>query len=93
VVRLGGGVFYERIQGNMTFNQINYPSALLTPKIYYGNLSTVANSSGTRFPLNVAGLPPQGRSELPVTSRSELRFTSKPGGPTNRYVYTKHEAF
>jgi hypothetical protein len=61
VVRLGGGVFYERLQGNMIFNQINYPPQLLTPKIYYGNLSTIANSAGTLFPLNVAGLSPEGK--------------------------------
>jgi len=61
VVRMGGGVFFERIQGNMIFNQINYPPELLTPKIYYGNLSTIANSSGTLFPLNVAGLSPEGK--------------------------------
>ncbi|HXB68524.1 MAG TPA: hypothetical protein VNY05_09785 [Candidatus Acidoferrales bacterium] len=61
VVRMGGGVFFERIQGNMIFNQINYPPELLTPKIYYGNLSNIANSSGTLFPLNVAGLSPEGK--------------------------------
>ena len=61
VVRLGGGVFYERLQGNMIFNQINYPPELLTPKIYYGNLSTIASSSGTLFPLNAAGLSPEGK--------------------------------
>jgi len=61
VVRMGGGVFYERIQGNMIFNQINYPPELLTPKIYYGNLSTIGNSAGTLFPLNVAGLSPEGK--------------------------------
>ena len=61
VVRLGGGVFYERLQGNMIFNQINYPPELLTPKIYYGNLSNIASSAGTLFPLNVAGLSPEGK--------------------------------
>jgi hypothetical protein len=29
VVRLGGGVFYERIQGNMIFNQINFLDSAL----------------------------------------------------------------
>jgi hypothetical protein len=61
VIRMGGGVFYERIQGNMIFNQINYPPQLLTPKIYYGNLSTIASSAGTLFPLNAAGLSPEGK--------------------------------
>ncbi|MGA2117893.1 MAG: carboxypeptidase regulatory-like domain-containing protein [Bryobacteraceae bacterium] len=61
VVRFGAGVFYERLQGNMIFNQINYPPELLTPKIYYGNLSALSSESGLLFPLNVAGLSPDGK--------------------------------
>jgi hypothetical protein len=61
VIRAGGGVFYERIQGNMIFNQINYPPGLITPKLYYGNLSDLASASSTLFPLNVAGLSPEGK--------------------------------
>jgi hypothetical protein len=61
VVRLGGGVFYERIQGNMIFNQINFPPGILTPKIYYGNLNDIAKSSGTLFPLVAGGLSPEGK--------------------------------
>jgi hypothetical protein len=61
VVRLGGGIFYERIQGNMIFNQINFPPGLLTPKLYYGNLNDIAKSAGTLFPLAAAGLSPEGK--------------------------------
>lgn len=61
VIRIGGGVFYERIQGNMIFNQINFPPALLTPKLYYGNLNDIASASGTVFPIAVAGLSPEGK--------------------------------
>ncbi|HEY2011935.1 MAG TPA: TonB-dependent receptor [Bryobacteraceae bacterium] len=61
VVRAGGGIFYERIQGNMIFNQINYPPGLVTPKLYYGNLNDLASSAGTLFPLNIAGLSPEGK--------------------------------
>jgi hypothetical protein len=61
VVRMGGGVFYERIQGNMIFNQINFPPGLLTPKIYYGNLNDIAKSAGTLFPLAAAGLSSEGK--------------------------------
>ncbi|MCX6633166.1 MAG: carboxypeptidase regulatory-like domain-containing protein, partial [Candidatus Solibacter sp.] len=61
VVRAGGGVFYERIQGNMIFNQIGYPPGVVTPKLYYGNLNDLASASGTLFPLNVAGLSPEGK--------------------------------
>src|SRR5260370_19337832 len=58
---MGGGVFYERIQGNMFFNQINSPPGLLTPKIYYGNLNDISSSSGTLFPLAAAGLSAEGK--------------------------------
>ena len=61
VVRLGGGVFYERIQGNMIFNQINFPPGLLTPKIYYGSLNGIAQAGSTLFPLAAAGLSPEGK--------------------------------
>ena len=61
VVRMGGGVFYERIQGNMIFNQINYPPGLITPKLYYGNLNDLSSATNTLFPLNVAGLSPEGK--------------------------------
>jgi len=61
VVRMGGGVFYERIQGNMIFNQINFPPGLLTPKSYYGNLNDIAKSPGTLFPLATAGLSAEGK--------------------------------
>jgi hypothetical protein len=61
VVRMGGGVFYERLQGNMIFNQINYPPELLTPKLYYGNLSNIASAASQFFPLNAAGLSPDGK--------------------------------
>jgi hypothetical protein len=61
VIRTGGGVFYERIQGNMIFNQIGYPPGLITPKLYYGNLNDLSSASGTLFPLNVAGLSPEGK--------------------------------
>jgi len=61
VIRAGGGVFFERIQGNMIFNQIIFPPELLTPRIFYGTLDTIASSSGTLFPLTVGGLSPEGK--------------------------------
>jgi hypothetical protein len=62
VVRMGGGVFYERIQGNMIFNQINYPPGLVTPKLYYGNLNDLSSApTNLLFPLNVGGLSPEGK--------------------------------
>ncbi len=61
VVRLGGGVFYEREMGAPIIGQISYPPGLVTPKIYYGNLNDIARSSGTLFPLMTAGFSPDGK--------------------------------
>ena len=61
VIRAGGGVFFERIQGNMIFNQIIFPPELLTPRIFYGTLDTIASSSGALFPLTAGGLSPEGK--------------------------------
>ncbi len=44
----------------MIFAQISYPPGLVTPKIYYGNLSNISFSRRHAFPLNVAGLSPDG---------------------------------
>src|SRR5260370_1575821 len=76
VVGAGGGVFYGRIQGNMIFNQINYPPGLVTPKLYYGNLNDVASAAGTLFPLNVAGLSPGG--QIPTGYNYNLRQQHQP---------------
>ena len=61
VVRAGGGVFYERILGNLIFNQILYPPAHRIPRIYYGELETIASSGQTDFPVTAAGVAPDGK--------------------------------
>lgn len=45
-VRGGGGVFFDRIQGNMTYNMLPNPPSIFTPTVYYGTLDTLAETSG-----------------------------------------------
>ncbi|MBL8229656.1 MAG: carboxypeptidase regulatory-like domain-containing protein [Bryobacterales bacterium] len=46
-IRGGGGVFYDRIQGNMTYNMLPNPPSIFTPTVYYGTLQTLAQTSGS----------------------------------------------
>jgi hypothetical protein len=62
VIRVGAGVFYERIMGNMIFNQIIGPPGIITPKMYYGNLSDISKQAGVLFPTTMSsGLSPEGK--------------------------------
>jgi hypothetical protein len=59
---MGAGVFYERIMGNMVFNQIIGPPGIITPKMYYGNLSDISKQAGVLFPTTMSsGLSPEGK--------------------------------
>ena len=54
VIRVGAGVFYERIMGNMIFNQIIGPPGVVTPKMFYGNLSDISKQAGVEFPTTMS---------------------------------------
>ncbi len=46
-VRGGGGVFFDRIQGNPTMGLLANPPTISTPTVYFGNLSDIGrNTSG-----------------------------------------------
>ena len=50
VVRFGGGVFYDRLEGNLTYDQLSSQPTTNTPTIYYGNLATLASQGQNFFP-------------------------------------------
>jgi hypothetical protein len=43
-IRGGGGVFFDRIQGNPTMNLLNNPPAIYTPTTYYGSFDGLLQS-------------------------------------------------
>jgi len=45
-IRGGGGVFFDRIQGNMTYNMLPNPPSIFTPTVYFGTLDGLAETSG-----------------------------------------------
>jgi hypothetical protein len=62
VFRAGGGAFYERLATaaiGYTTNFYTSPPDVQLSQIFYGNLSSIANSGGTLFPLQV---PPIAKS-------------------------------
>jgi Carboxypeptidase regulatory-like domain/TonB-dependent Receptor Plug Domain len=66
VVRAGGGVFYDRLQGNPVFDMLPNPPSTIIPKFYYGNLASIPPASaGTFFPAGVVGFDEGGN--IPTT--------------------------
>ena len=65
-MRAGGGVFYDRLQGNPVFDMLPNPPSTIIPKFYYGNLASIPPASaGTFFPAGVVGFDKGGH--IPTT--------------------------
>ncbi len=65
VVRAGFGTFYDRFQGNPVFDMLPNPPSTVRPTLYFGNLSTIGQSSGTFFAPDVRGFDQGGH--VPTT--------------------------
>ena len=50
VIRAGGGVFFECIQGNYMYYQITNPPVLRESQLWYGNIDTIASRQCHQFP-------------------------------------------
>jgi hypothetical protein len=65
VLRAGGGVFYDRFQGNPVFDMLPNPPSTTRPTYFYGSLSTLSSLQGTFFPADVRGFDRAGH--VPTT--------------------------
>jgi hypothetical protein len=66
VLRAGGGLFYDRLQGNPVFDMLPNPPSIATPQFYYGNLNSIpAAAAGIFFPGGVNGFDRGG--QIPTT--------------------------
>ena len=65
VIRVGGGVFYDRVVGNIVFGMSSNPPMVLIPTVYYGNLTGLGAAGSNFFPSNVNGETEDGK--IPVT--------------------------
>ena len=48
-IRGGGGVYFDRIEGNPVMNLSGNPPAVYSPTTYYGTLSSIASSASSGF--------------------------------------------
>ncbi len=66
VLRMGGGIFYDRFQGNPVFDTLPNPPSTNRPQFWYGQLSNIPPASqGIYFPATVIGFDKGG--EVPTT--------------------------
>lgn len=79
-IRGGGGVFFDRIQGNMTYNMLPNPPTIFTPTVYYGTLDTLAQTGGKGI-LAPSGTVRSlfGRNPMPTTYNFSLGFQQQVG--------------
>jgi hypothetical protein len=81
VVRFGGGVFYDRLEGNLTYNQLSSQPTTNTPTIYYGTLATLGSQGQNFFP-QTPGAAMSGDGHIPtvysynVTIQRTLPFST-----------------
>ncbi len=45
VIRGGGGIYFDRIEGNPVLGQIGNPPLIYTPTLYYGNFNDIATNA------------------------------------------------
>lgn len=99
VVRVGAGVFYDRIQGNPWYTSLSIPPSTRQATIYYGAINQLQNVGAAFFPPNPgnngAGLAPDGhvptvynwnatvQRELPFHIVMDLAYV----GNINRHLY------
>ena len=64
-VRGGGGVYYDRIEGNPVMNLLQQP-AYFTPTQYYGTFADIASSASTGYlsPSTVYAIDPNGHQQV-----------------------------
>jgi hypothetical protein len=60
VIRMGGGVFYERVVAGMIRTQATDPPFVRETQLLYGNISNIAASGSLQGPVGVSGISPDG---------------------------------
>src|SRR5260370_21792753 len=61
VIRGGGGISYDRFQGNEIFDELTNPPSTLQPRLVNGLVSQINPSSILLAPLGLIGLSPEGK--------------------------------
>jgi hypothetical protein len=75
IVRAGGGVFYDRYEGNLAFAQITNPPTSFTPRISYGLLQDINPAAALLAPSGLNA--PDFEGEVPTTYNFNLGIQKK----------------
>jgi hypothetical protein len=75
VVRGGGGVFYDRPQGNTVFDLVQNPPVTIQPTFFYGRISDIGSGQVLIAPPNLVAIDRQGK--IPTTYAYNLGIQYK----------------
>ncbi len=75
VVRTGGGIYYDRYQGNRIFNNVNNPPESVQPTLYYGFAQQINPASAYLAPPNVIAMDPTGK--VPTTYNYQFSIQTR----------------
>jgi hypothetical protein len=75
ILRAGGGIFYDRYEGNLAFAQISNPPNSITPRITWGRLQDVNPANALLAPFSLNGLNYAG--EVPTTYNYNVGIQKK----------------
>ncbi len=79
IFRLGGGIFYDRYEGNIAFDEIVNPPTTFQPTITWGRLQEVDPTNALLAPSALNAMQLSG--EIPTTYNFNMGFQKKlPGG-------------
>jgi hypothetical protein len=75
ILRAGGGIFYDRYEGNIAFDEIVNPPTTFQPRITYGRLQDVDPASALLAPSALNAMSVSG--EIPTTFNFNVGFQKK----------------
>jgi len=75
ILRVGGGIFYDRYEGNIAFDQIVNPPSSITPRITWGRFQDIDPANALLAPINLNALNYPG--EVPTTYNFNLGIQRK----------------
>ena len=75
VVRAGGGIYYDRFQGNRVFDFVRNPPETAQPTLTYGFAQNIASSTALLAPPSVFAADPNGK--VPTTYNYQFSVQNK----------------
>jgi hypothetical protein len=75
VLRVGGGVYYDRYQGNRVFNDVTNPPENVQPTVYYGFAQNINPSNVLLGPPTLIAVDPVGK--VPTTYNFQASLQTK----------------